>query len=82
MFRGPDAQNIHIQKPLNDMSSKDLRDLANTVESTVAHSLSDVLAELTYREQRCLSKWVAVLIAGTLLANIAGVVVNAILVLR
>ena len=79
MSQQPRKGEIVAQRPLSDYSKKELRQGAATAARNAAYGLKDYMNELTYREQHSLSRWVAILIAGTLAANVAGIVVNALL---
>ena len=66
-------------KPLRELTEGQLRQMAAQAARNVDYSANDVTVELTYREQRRLSKWVAILIGGTLIANVVAIVLNAVL---
>ena len=67
MVRSPD------NKPLSTLTDDKLREMAaSAAKHYVDYSVKDILSALTYREQRRLARWVAWLIAGTLVTNIIG----------
>ncbi len=67
------------RKSIREMTEGELREMADNLAQRVQWSFGDVIGELTYREQRRLARWVAVFIAGSLAANIAAIVLNAVL---
>ena len=67
------------RKPLRELTEGQLREMATQLAKTVDYNFNDVIGELTYREQRRISKWVAVFIAGTLAAHIVGIVLKVVL---
>ena len=67
------------RKPLPELTEGQLREMATQLAKTVDYNFNDVIGELTYREQRRISKWVAVFIAGTLAAHIVGIVLKVVL---
>ena len=73
MVRSPDHQ------PLYMLTDQELRTLAIHAAKNRIYSLDQILAELTYREQRRLSRWVVWLIAGTLVANLLGIALRVVL---
>lgn len=73
MLHSPD------RKPLRQLTDRQLREMEARAASNVAYSLSDIVVERTYREQRRLAQLVAVFIGGTLVAHIAAIVLNAVL---
>ena len=65
---------------LRRLTGKELQNMADVAaKNNVTYTLTNIIAEMTYREQRRLGTWVAWLIAGALAANILGIISNAVL---
>lgn len=67
------------RQPLRELTDRRLQEMAILQAKKVIYALGDIIAEQTYRDQRRLAKWVAMLIGGTLIANVVAIVLKAIM---
>ena len=66
---------ITTTRPLFDYSDKELKKAVRE-SGPKPYSVQDFLAELTHRQQRRLSIWVAIFIAGTLTVSVANLIIS------
>ena len=67
-------------QPLYTLTDKELRGMGTSAAAqNIVYSVNDIRFELMYREQRHLACLTAVLIGGTLVANILALAANAFL---